>query len=73
MEQKIERTIDNALESMAAQIYLGSIVLGIFLILLGIVFAARKASSKKFKTLGFACTGIGALAIASGFLQMWFL
>lgn len=56
MEQKIERTIDNALENIAAQIY----ILGIILIVLGMAFIMKKSSKKNVKTVGLSCVAIGA-------------
>lgn len=70
MEQKIERYIDSTLENIGPQMYLFSIILGIFLIFLGITFIAKRSSTRNLKTVGLVCIGIGALAIVSSLVQM---
>ncbi|WCN39641.1 hypothetical protein [Aneurinibacillus uraniidurans] len=70
MEQKIERYIDNALDSVASQLFGANIILGIILIFLGIIFIVRNPSKRNLKTGGLVCIGVGAVAIVSGLIQM---
>ncbi|MBS4201679.1 hypothetical protein KHA93_18920 [Bacillus sp. FJAT-49732] len=70
MEQIIERYIDNALDNIAPQLYLFSIILGILLIFLGITFIVKKSSTRNLKTVGWMCVGVGAVAIVSSLVQM---
>ncbi|BAU27756.1 hypothetical protein DFP93_109116 [Aneurinibacillus soli] len=70
MEQKIERYIDNALDSIAPQLFGANIILGIILIFLGIIFIVKKSSKRNLKTVGLVCAGVGAVAIVSGLIQI---
>ena len=42
MEQKIEGTVDNFLDRMASELYLGSVWFGLLLILVGAVLLFKK-------------------------------
>ncbi|WP_397536486.1 hypothetical protein [Rummeliibacillus pycnus] len=70
MEQKIERYIDNTLDNMASQFFLGNIILGIILIFLGIIFIVKKSSKRNLKTVGLFCVGFGGVSIVSGLAQI---
>ncbi|HWI46836.1 MAG TPA: hypothetical protein VNU45_01260 [Rummeliibacillus sp.] len=70
MEQKIENTIDNALENLAPLFYWASIIIGILLVLFGVLFYFIKPSKRKLRTVCLSCIGIGIFAILSGIMQM---
>ncbi|GIN73415.1 hypothetical protein J14TS2_38900 [Bacillus sp. J14TS2] len=70
MEQKLENSIDNILDAIAPQLFLFSIILGILLLLVGVVFMIIKSSSRHLKTAGIICIGIGIIAIVSGLIQI---
>ncbi|MFD1416057.1 hypothetical protein [Oceanobacillus jeddahense] len=70
MEQKMESSIDNALDAIAPQLFLFSIIIGTILILIGIVFMVKKSSTRKLHTAGIICVGIGMIAIVSGLIQI---
>ncbi|WHY77853.1 hypothetical protein QNH20_01350 [Neobacillus sp. WH10] len=73
MEQRIERAIDNALESVSLQLNIFSVGLGIVLIILGIVLflTGKRTKGKRDKTnVGLICAVIGIAAIVSGIVQM---
>ncbi|MGD7061136.1 hypothetical protein ACQCU3_06480 [Bacillus altitudinis] len=70
MEQKIEKYIDNALDNIAPQFFLSSIIFSTILIFLGITFSVKKSSTRNLKTVGLVCVGVGAVAIVSGLVQM---
>lgn len=72
MEERIERALDNALESIAGPFYLFSVVLGIVLVILGVILFFQKNSKKK-QSISLACVSIGIIAILSGGIQMLFL
>ena len=71
MEQKIEGTVDNFLDSMASELYLGSIWFGLLLILVGAVLLFKKRNSNNNKFVCYACMVIGFLAIVSGLMQLY--
>lgn len=73
MEQFIEETIDNGLESIASGLYIFSFVFGIVLVLLGVLLLFNRKEPKKRKTSltwGTICLVIGVIAIISGLVQM---
>ena len=74
MEQRIERAIDNALESVSLQLNIFSVGLGIVLIILGIVLflGGKRKKGKMDKTnVGLICAVLGIAAIVSGIVQMF--
>ncbi len=73
MEQTIEGTIDNGLESISAQLYIFSIGLGIVLLILGAFLVIKNKGSKKKKSItniGLICLVLGIVAIISGLMQI---
>lgn len=70
MEQKIEGTVDNFLDRMASELYLGSVWFGLLLIIVGAVLLFKKRNSNNNKFVCYACMVIGFLAIVSGLMQM---
>ena len=73
MEYKIEKAIDNALESASSQLHIFSVGLGIVLAIVGIIlfFTGKGTKGKSSKTnLGLLCSLLGVVAIVSGFVQM---
>lgn len=72
MEQRIENAIDNALDSIAPQLYICSIAIGIVLIILGLTFIMLgKQSNKKVKiNTGLICLLVGIVSVISSIIQM---
>lgn len=73
MEKLIENKIDAMLESISTQLYVGSIILGIGLVIAALVLfiMSRKNSGKKrLGTTSIICLCFGTLAICSGALQI---
>ncbi|MGM1049605.1 hypothetical protein SAMN05661091_4850 [Paenibacillus uliginis N3/975] len=74
MEQRIEKAIDNTLESASSQLYIFNVGLGIVLVILGIVFfltgKRTKGTGGKINA-GLICTVIGIVSIVSGIVQMF--
>ena len=58
MEQKIEGTVDNFLDRMASELYLGSVWFGLLLILVGAVLLFKKRNSNNNKFVCYACNRI---------------
>ncbi|MEH7355833.1 hypothetical protein V7150_20090 [Neobacillus drentensis] len=74
MEQRIERAIDNALESVSLQLNIFSVGLGIVLVILGILLflTGKRKKGKRDKTnVGLICAVLGIAAIVSGIVQMF--
>ncbi|UNK19565.1 hypothetical protein MNQ98_05915 [Paenibacillus sp. N3/727] len=74
MEQRIEKAIDNALDSASPQLYMFGVGFGIVLVILGIVlfFASKRKKGNGSKTnAGLICAVIGILAIVNGTVQMF--
>lgn len=73
MEEKIDKLVDMVLNSLSSRLYFGSIILGIALIILGIIFLleAKMRKNKVKSNIGLACIGIGILGIISGFVQLF--
>jgi hypothetical protein len=73
MEEKIDKLVDMVLNSLSSRLYFGSIILGIALIILGIIFLleAKMRKNKAKSNIGLACIGIGILGIISGFVQLF--
>lgn len=72
MEQKIERFIDNSFDSISPQLHIANIALAVILIIIGINFLFKRPKTKKTKTIGFICLGIGALSVLSQIIQIYF-
>ncbi|WP_066193375.1 MULTISPECIES: hypothetical protein [Gracilibacillus] len=70
MEEKIENNIDNALGVIAPQLTIFSMIIGMVLIVLGMIFCLKKSSKKHLKTTWILCIGIGILAIISNLMQL---
>ncbi|MEH7502253.1 hypothetical protein V7152_09545 [Neobacillus drentensis] len=74
MEQRIEKSIDQVLESASAQLYMFSVGLGIVLVILGIFLflAGKRTKGITGKTnAGLISVVIGIVAIVSGTVQMF--
>ncbi len=74
MEQRIEKSIDQVLESASSQLYMFSVGLGIVLVILGIFLflAGKRTKGKTGKTnAGLISVVIGIVAIVSGTVQMF--
>lgn len=72
MEQRLEKSIDNFLESISSQLYIGGIVLGIILIILGIIILTLNSTKKASKTIGWICLGVGIFSVLSSILQFFY-
>ncbi|MNP64411.1 hypothetical protein D3C76_1599030 [compost metagenome] len=73
MEDRIENAIDQALESIAPQLYMLSIGAGSVLAAAGaaLLLTGKDSGNKKRRSnIGLCCVGIGILAVGSGLVQL---
>ncbi len=70
MEERLEKTVDKALESVfgvvAPQV---NVVLGLIVAGIGFVLISSAKGSKTKHTVGLVCIGIGILGVLSGIVQ----